>query len=113
MLRFPAQPRLGVLTVERSHLQRDLAAELCITRGIDAAHSAAADEASDLVVTDDAAAQKGRCGGVLDEIRRLALRLEQPLDFGADRVIACARFLDEPRARTWLLFERSVEDVLD
>ena len=95
VLRFPAQPRLRVFTVEGRHLQRNVAAELCVARGIDVTHAAAADEALDLVVTDDAAAQQRRRGRLLDEISRLALRVEQALDLGAHRVIARARVGDE------------------
>ena len=101
VLRFPAQPRLGVFTVEGRHLQRNVAAELCVARRVDVTHAAAAEKTLDLVVTDDAAAQQGRGGRLLDEISGLALRVEQALDLGADRVIARARFGNECRARAW------------
>ena len=53
-------------------------------------HAAAPEEGSDLVVTDNAAAQHGRAGRLLDEIGELDLRVEEALDLGADQIIARA-----------------------
>src|SRR3954466_10107807 len=113
VLRFAAQPGLSVATVDGCHLQRNLAAELGVARGIYVTHAAAAEQTLDFVVTDDGADQRCRCSRALDELRRLTLCVEQTFDFGEDRLIARARFGNECRARAWLLFQCCIENIFD
>ena len=52
VLRFPPQPGLCVLAVERRDLQGNVATELCVARRVHPPHAAAAQEMPDLVMTD-------------------------------------------------------------
>jgi hypothetical protein len=65
----------------------------------------------DFVVTDKTADEWGRAGRWFDETCGFALRIEEALHLGADRLIACTRFGNKRAACARLLIKSRVEDL--